>query len=317
VLSETDRGAAVACSPDGRLAATGGKAVKLWDLATGKLLHALAPLPDGPEEHEAVAFSPDGKLLAAGGDPSADVRLWEVAGGRPLRTFADRWVVEKTHALAFSPDGRRLVTGGDRRLLRLWDVATGRVVRTLGAEAEKEIPPPPRPAPPEPSAEELEARWVDLASEDAAKAHRAVETLIAAGGPAVTFLRERLSPEAPDRARLARLVAALDADTFAEREKASQELEKLGEQAAPALKQALAGDSSPEVRRRAERLLAALARPDNPARLRVLRAVEVLEKAGDPDKRKALEALARDMPETLTGREARAALGRLAQPTGR
>jgi WD40 repeat protein len=313
VLSETDRGAAVACSPDGRLAISGGKSLKLWDLSTGRLLHTLAQLPEGPDEYEAVAFSPDGKSLAAGGDSIADVQVWDVPAGRLARTFTDRWVVEKTHALAFSPDGKLLVTGGDARLLRVWDFAAGKVVRTLGAEAERPALIR-RPGPAEPNAEELDALWADLAAADAARAHRAVERLIAAGEPAVVLLRERLGRRAvSDQQRLSRLLAGLDADTFAEREKASAELEKMGDLVAPALRQALAGTPSAEVRRRLERLLAALDGPANLDRLRLLRAVEVLEKADAPHRRDALEALARG-EERILAHEARAALGRLPPP---
>ena len=65
----------VVFSPDGKLLATAGgdKAVRVWDVATGK---ELAVLP-GPDGVLAIAFSPDGKSLAAG-SKNGSVRIWPV-----------------------------------------------------------------------------------------------------------------------------------------------------------------------------------------------------------------------------------------------
>jgi uncharacterized protein (TIGR03067 family) len=60
-------------------------------------------------------------------------------------------------------------------------------------------------------------------------------------------------------ARVARLVAQLGADRFAQREAASKELEAVGEPALPALRKAAASSDNLEVRRRAERIIQALA----------------------------------------------------------
>src|SRR5207253_1996380 len=42
-------------------------------------------------------------------------------------------------SVAFGPDGRRLVTGSKDGQLALWDVATGRAIRTLQGYAREEI----------------------------------------------------------------------------------------------------------------------------------------------------------------------------------
>jgi hypothetical protein len=120
-----------------------------------------------------------------------------------------------------------------------------------------------------------------------------------------------------DAARLARLVAALDADDFAIREQATTELEGLGELAGPALRQALEGKPSPEARRRARRLLEALDRSPSGEALRGLRVVEALEQAGTPRARRALEALAKGALQARLTREAAASRRRLAGRTGR
>lgn len=63
--------------------------------------------------------------------------------------------------------------------------------------------------------------------------------------------------EAPaaDRAAIEQLVEELGADDFRTRERASQRLEALGAKARPALEKALKGETSPEVRWRAEQIL--------------------------------------------------------------
>ncbi len=72
---------------------------------------------------------------------------------------------------------------------------------------------------------------------------------------AVALLKERLSAAAePDPQRIPRLIADLDSNRFAVRQRAWEELKKLGQQAEPALQAVLKGLSSLEMRRRVELL---------------------------------------------------------------
>jgi hypothetical protein len=109
-------------------------------------------------------------------------------------------------------------------------------------------------------------------------------------------------------------VADLDADAFAVREKASQELEQLGPAAEPALLKALQDKPAPELRQRVESLLKRL-ETDTPSaeRLRSLRALEVLEHLGTPEARATLEALAKGAVGAWLTEEARLACERLAR----
>jgi WD40 repeat protein len=113
----------VAFSPDGRTLAASAYGVRLWDVASGRVLQTLGGTSD-------VAFSLDGRTLASAAGEE-DVILWDVANGRELRTLSARYVrLRRVLSVAFSPDGRTLATG-DHEMVRLWDVASGRDLRFI------------------------------------------------------------------------------------------------------------------------------------------------------------------------------------------
>src|SRR5207249_4252058 len=119
----------------------------------------------------------------------------------------------------------------------------------------------------------------------------------AAPDQSLPLLKSRLRPAVPaDPQRLERWITDLDSNQFNVREKASQELEKVGEPAEPALRKALEAHSSPEVRRRVDQLLEKLELAQSPQRLQRLRAIEVLEHIGTPEAQAVLKALAKGAP---------------------
>jgi hypothetical protein len=197
-------------------------------------------------------------------------------------------------ALAFSADGRALATGSEDGTALLWDLVGRR-------EKERLL-----------SANELCELWDRLGS-DAAAAHQAMAALTRADEQTVAWVWEHLPRlDRADGVPVTRLIQNLDDDSFVVREEAEAALERLAESAAPALRQALAGNPGAEVRRRVTRLLEQLNGVTTPARLRSLRAIEVLERLGTADARKVLADVAGGMPEALRTQEAKASLGRLA-----
>jgi WD domain, G-beta repeat len=300
-LSRGKGALSLAFSADGRTLASGhtDNQVRLWEVATGGQRLAFAH-GDRPR---ALAFSPDGTLLASATNRNPEcwvrskdddkVRVWGPLTGARLHTLAGhRGAVA---SLAFSPDGKLLASGSNDTTVLLWDAARLRRGAPPGGVAA--------------GAADLEARWANLNRADAARAHRSMRELIATPRPTVALLekRLRLDPVGPKRA--AKLLADLDSDDFATRQKASRDLAALGTAAEPALHRALAGKPDLEARRRIEGLLRAL----EGQHTGVLRGVEVLERLDTAEARKLLAALARGEPEARLTREAKEALGRLSR----
>jgi WD40 repeat protein/tetratricopeptide (TPR) repeat protein len=127
-LSGTHPGAvkSVAFSPDGKRLASGcvDHKIRVWDAATGALLHALA-VQEG--EIHSVTFSSNGEWLASGGEDSM-IRLWDATTGALLRTLEGH--KGGIHSVAFSSNGQWLVSASQDDTIKLWDVTEGSLLRT-------------------------------------------------------------------------------------------------------------------------------------------------------------------------------------------
>ena len=164
--------------------------------------------------------------------------------------------------------------------------------------------------------EALEARWSEAVGIDSAKAHRAIWMLASAAEQSVPYVSERLRPvPVADAKTLGRLIADLDSEDFATREKAHVAIAALREGAATELRKAMKGQPSAEVTRHLEALLADLA-PLSGKRLCEVRGVAILEYAATPKARAALESLAKGAPEARLTQDAKAALERLTKRAG-
>jgi RNA polymerase sigma factor (sigma-70 family) len=287
-------------SPDGGLFAIGfqglsaaHRVLPVLDTTSGKEVCHFSVADDGVAK---LQFSPDGKSLAWCGWTDGTVSLGEVATGGVRRRFAGHH--GRVVCLAFSADGKTLVSGSEDTTAMVWDL-TGRLA--AGGQWAKPL-----------SDARLKAGWDTLAEKDAEAGYRSVQQLAADPARSVPYLRERLRPVAPVEAeRLKRLIADLDDDRFEVRERATAELGKLGEAALSALRAALAGRPTPEARRRLEQLVEKQPQwPCSGERLRARRALEVLERAGTPEARRVLQALAGGAPGAWLTRDAKACLGR-------
>jgi hypothetical protein len=156
-----------------------------------------------------------------------------------------------------------------------------------------------------------EQLWTALADSKAAVAHRALTELVSRADAAIALLKSNVRP-ARKNDKLEQYLKDLDSRRFALRDAAMREIERRGPEAEPALRRLLDTKPSPELRKRIDELLAKLVRPiTDPETLRLIRAVEVLERIGSPPARSLLEALAGGDPDAVLTREARASLARL------
>ena len=157
---------------------------------------------------------------------------------------------------------------------------------------------------------EIEVLWNALATDDFAKAYRAQAAMVAGGEKTVAFLREKLKPvPAQDEGRIAKLIADLDSDDFATRDKASKELLGLGSRAEVALDLAAKESKSAEVRVRAADVLSELLGAGGLSQRRQsARAIRTLARIGSPDAIEILMSLAKSGQTVTDAQVARSAL---------
>jgi mono/diheme cytochrome c family protein len=143
---------ALAFTPDSKQLVVGGNhELTVWDVSTGKLLRRIFTRA---ERAHAMLFLPDGKLVVAGGRPGqeGDVRIYDIKAGK-TQNFGGVPAVDGVHdkavfvkellqsddsilALAVSADGKKLAAGGCDRLVRVWDLASGKLEYSIENHAD-------------------------------------------------------------------------------------------------------------------------------------------------------------------------------------
>jgi RNA polymerase sigma factor (sigma-70 family) len=141
VLLFTDDGRRLICN------CSDDESIRVFDVATGAEAWKLTGHAASPDR---MAVSPDGRWLASASTEGyrkgeRGVRVWDLAAGREARQFvlpdsAPRG--ELAIGFAFSPDGNRLAVLGrpptkdhSHNSLQVWDMTTGRAIRTADVNA--------------------------------------------------------------------------------------------------------------------------------------------------------------------------------------
>jgi len=117
---------------DGSVVVADGTKCKVWLPAAGNAVREF-PEKTLPENVTALAVHPDGRTFAAAAQ--GKVAVLDLVNGQPraeLKMPGDQPPVR----MAYSPDGRWLAAGGTRTGVWLWDVKTGKRVRTYPTPAD-------------------------------------------------------------------------------------------------------------------------------------------------------------------------------------
>ena len=124
LTSHADRVRAVAVTATGRWAVSGGDdGLRLWNLEKGEEERTLTGHVGSVH---AVAVTPNGRRAVSGGDDG--LRVWN------LETDEMEWVTDQAawvNTVVVTADGRQALSGGLDGILRLWNLDTGKVERTL------------------------------------------------------------------------------------------------------------------------------------------------------------------------------------------
>jgi hypothetical protein len=142
---------ALAFTPDNKKIVVGGyHELTIWDVESAKLEKRLWTKA---ERAYGLVFLPDGTLAVAGARPGqeGDLRIYNInapgkdmGGVTLLDGVNDKSVLLKTLletddsvlAVALSPDGKKIASGGCDRLVRVWDLASGKLEHAIENHAD-------------------------------------------------------------------------------------------------------------------------------------------------------------------------------------
>jgi WD40 repeat protein len=127
-----DQGMVVSASfsPDNSMLAVGSLlGVKVYDVKSGRVV-----FEDKNQVHAwSVAFSPNSQTLAAVSELNRSTKIWDL---RSRKVIWDLRHGGKVYSAAFHPDGKTIASVGTDRLVKLWNVASGKETKSVRCEIE-------------------------------------------------------------------------------------------------------------------------------------------------------------------------------------
>lgn len=329
-------------SVDGKtLAVSGGNKVTLWNLDDGKEIKTFGTRDEGPDSTWPVvsnlAFHPDGNLIALSCYDGV-IRLMDTSTGKEVRSCDGHTSV--AYGMRFSSDGRIIATASFDRTVRLWESFSGQQVGLFkghhgpgtavafskdgrsffSASADTTIlhwdATGAGPTVPvfKLTVPEMQDMYLNLASEETARAHGVLWKFVGGGKDSVNYIESNLYLVDPKH--IDQLFEDLKSETYKVREKATAELEKYGRWMQGRLEEAAKNkDNTLEVSRRIERLLTKLSTAGSLSlpqeRLRIRRAMLIMEQVADENSVRVLDKLSKGAPEPALQAEAAASVVRL------
>jgi WD40 repeat protein len=288
---------AVAYDPTGLLLAAQGRSKLLfWHASSGELVQRIDVDVYNSGTRSSISFSPDGRYLATC-DGRKHATVWEVRSGQVVSNL--RGHEAPVIGVCFLAGGRQILTGSYDQTLLLWD----RALLHTGDMSRKG----------------LEGTWEDLRG-SAENAHGAIWRMVRTPG-AVTFLSKRLRlnlrPKDSVRAeRIKRWINDLSDKRIGVRDSAQVKLLQNLDDAEGAILQGASKTGLDEANTNLKTLLRRIFdRRRSVDRLRVDRALAVLEYLGTVEARKELEVLAAGASEHWLTQDAKAACLRVKKRT--
>lgn len=104
---------------------SGDRTVKLWEIASGRLLHTLK---DHMNYVYSVAYDSDSGILVSGGSDKT-VKIWEMTNGKLLHSLEGH--THRVVCVAILPGGHVVVSKGEDDSIRLWNRMTGACVAII------------------------------------------------------------------------------------------------------------------------------------------------------------------------------------------
>jgi len=115
-------------SPNGRQLASFAydSTIKIQDVTNGQLIRTIQA------DVDAITFSPDGNYILGADGRSYDIIYWNIATGNEQRRLSGHTNI--VWSIIYSPDGRQIATASDDKSIKIWDAASGRILRTINNE---------------------------------------------------------------------------------------------------------------------------------------------------------------------------------------
>jgi WD40 repeat protein len=134
VRRTTNGGTIVAYAPNGATIVTGSwdDTVRVWDSASGNLLHALKDASS--IWATSLAYAPDSQMFIAGTQGDGSIFGWDIQTGEQRYYLSNADSSGDTggiNSLTFAPDGQTFLSAGHDGTAELWDAQSGKLLHTF------------------------------------------------------------------------------------------------------------------------------------------------------------------------------------------